>query len=89
MFGNVCGLKKIKEMRDYIFEEDKAELKARGVKEHKDQKESNIIDDKSLVPMLTLTDKGTTRYGSNSRTASLHLSHVLMTLSDVSSIKAR
>jgi hypothetical protein len=74
------------QVRDYIFDEDKAELKARGVSK---QGELGDADGKSLVRLLLDATKSTTLYGSTLSSAAAVEEVLLLTLSDIQQTKAR
>lgn len=89
MTGNVYmleGLKKIRELRDYLSEHDKGELIARGISKHGGP---GNADDKSLAKVLMDVTQHTTKYGSSTTIDDLSDSILLLNLSEISSIKAR
>jgi len=82
----VSGLQELMNLRDHVFEEDKAELKARGVLERKGLSNAQCTE---LIPLLLDPTKCTTKYGSHSLDYEIRAPVMLLTLSDISSIKAR
>lgn len=82
----IVGLKQIKEMRDYLFEDDQAELTARGIAQRGGPSDK---DDLALVPYLEDLTKETTKYGSDSLAGRLGDGITLLNLTMISNIKAR
>lgn len=85
--GTMQGIKKLVELRDFIFEEDKAELQSRGFVLHEEKDDE---DGKSLVPTLMDVAKPSVFFTSPRwQTESMGGDELLLTLSDVRKIKEK